>query len=186
MPQFTKQAIAQSFLKLLEKSPLDKVTVKDIVEDCGVNRNTFYYHYQDIYALIDEIFAYETQRVLDETKSFDSWQEAFLQSATFATQNKRVIFHVYNSISREKLEQYLYSITEKAMLGFVSSQANGLTPRAQDVSFVVSFYKFALVGMVLSWIGNGMKDEYEEAINQMGALFEGNIRLALERSSHKN
>lgn len=43
MAQFTKQAIINSFLKLLEETPLDKITVKDIVEDCGINRNTFYY-----------------------------------------------------------------------------------------------------------------------------------------------
>ena len=52
MPAFTKKAIADSFLKLLREKPLDKITIKDIVEDCGINRNTFYYHFEDIPALV--------------------------------------------------------------------------------------------------------------------------------------
>ena len=53
MPKFTKTAIMQSFVKLLDSTPFDRITVKDIVDDCGVNRNTFYYNFEDIYALVD-------------------------------------------------------------------------------------------------------------------------------------
>ena len=66
MSQLTKRAITESFMKLINQVPFDKITVKDIVEDCGVNRNTFYYHYSDIYALLDEILENETKRVLTE------------------------------------------------------------------------------------------------------------------------
>ena len=48
MSAYTKQAIKNSFLKLLNERPLSRVTVKAIVEDCGINRNTFYYHFADI------------------------------------------------------------------------------------------------------------------------------------------
>ena len=66
MAQFTKQAIINSFLKLLEETPLDKITVKDIVEDCGINRNTFYYYYHDIYALLEELFSDGIRRAMEE------------------------------------------------------------------------------------------------------------------------
>ena len=52
MSQVTKRALAASLIKLLSQKPLDKVTVKDIIEDCGVNRQTFYYHFQDIVYII--------------------------------------------------------------------------------------------------------------------------------------
>ena len=55
MSSFTKNAIKSSFLKLLEEKPLSQITVKMIVEDCGINRNSFYYHYADIPALMEEI-----------------------------------------------------------------------------------------------------------------------------------
>ena len=56
MPSFTRKAIMQSFLKLVDQRPINKVTIKDIVEDCGINRNTFYYHFSDIPALIAQAY----------------------------------------------------------------------------------------------------------------------------------
>ena len=55
MPSFTQVAIKQSFLKLLEQYPISKITVKMIVLDCGINRNTFYYHFEDIPMLLEEV-----------------------------------------------------------------------------------------------------------------------------------
>ena len=55
MSSFTKKAIVESFLKLLKEKPVEKITIKDIVEDCGINRNTFYYHFDDIPSLMEEI-----------------------------------------------------------------------------------------------------------------------------------
>ena len=59
MSELTKRAIQESFKKLLSNQPLDKITVKNITDDCGVNRNTFYYHYSDIYQLLEEIILTE-------------------------------------------------------------------------------------------------------------------------------
>ncbi len=79
MPQYTKIALIQSFIKLLNETPMDKITVKDIVEDCGVNRNTFYYYFSDIYAMLEEVFISETQSALEGQKNYDSWQESFFR-----------------------------------------------------------------------------------------------------------
>ena len=43
MPNFTKKAIKETFIKLLDERPLNQITVKYIVEDCGINRNSIYY-----------------------------------------------------------------------------------------------------------------------------------------------
>ena len=56
MANFTSKAIKESFIKLLNEKPMNKISVKDIVEDCGINRNSFYYHFQDIPTLLEEIF----------------------------------------------------------------------------------------------------------------------------------
>ena len=44
LANFTQKAIRASFIKLLNQKPLSQITIKDIVDDCGVNRNTFYYY----------------------------------------------------------------------------------------------------------------------------------------------
>lgn len=54
MPDFTERAIKASFMKLLNERPLNKITVKDIADDCGISRNSFYYHFEDV----PRLFAY--------------------------------------------------------------------------------------------------------------------------------
>ena len=88
MAQFTKKAIIDAFTELIGERPFDKITVKDIVTRCGVNRNTFYYYFEDIYALVDELFQLETQKILGTETDYASWQDAFLKAVAFARDNK--------------------------------------------------------------------------------------------------
>ncbi len=64
MANFTEKAIKASFLKLLNERPLTKITVRDIVEDCGINRNSFYYHYRDIPALLEELITEQADNIM--------------------------------------------------------------------------------------------------------------------------
>ena len=66
MANFTKKAIRDSFVKLLNEKPLSQITVRDIVEDCGVNRNTFYYYYQDLPQLMESIVNEDAERIIRE------------------------------------------------------------------------------------------------------------------------
>lgn len=183
MSQLTKKAITESFIKLLNERPLDKIKVKDIVEECGINRNTFYYHFEDIPSLLDEILRTETERVIAEKGDIESWEEAFISAAEFALKNKRAAYHIYNSVSRDIVERYLNAIAEDVMTRFVMQMAEGISAREEDQKLVIHFYKAALVGMVLDWMEAGMKYDPEILIRRVGQLFDGNIRASLERSS---
>ncbi|MEA4919467.1 MAG: TetR-like C-terminal domain-containing protein [Clostridiaceae bacterium] len=186
MSQFTKKAIKESFVKLLNERPFDKITIKDVVEDCGINRNTFYYYYQDIFALLDDIFESEANDVIGSGYVHDSWQEGFIKSAGFAMRNKSAIFHVYNSINRQHLERYLYKVSEDLMEGIVKSEAEGLNVSDEDIRLVSVFYKHAIVGLFLEWLQRGMKDEPEYIIRRMGRLLDGNIRNILARAEKES
>ncbi len=77
MSQTTKKALAASLKQLLKEKPLDKITVTDLVEDCEVNRQTFYYHFQDIYDLIEWIYVSEAARILGDKKQRQLGSRAF-------------------------------------------------------------------------------------------------------------
>lgn len=186
MSQLMKKAIRESFIKLLNEMPFDKITVKDIVEDCGVSRNTFYYHYQDIYELLREIFETETERVLESSLDYDTWQKAFLQTAAFALENRKGIYHIYNSIKRREIEDYLYTITGKIMTDFVRKQAKDIKVKEEDILLIAHFYECALVGLMLRWLDGGMKDDPEYLINRMGVMLDGNIMMMLKRAMNES
>ena len=191
MAQLTKKAIAESFIKLINQMPFDKITVKDIVEDCGVNRNTFYYHYSDIYALLDEVLENETKRVLeeslgDELWSEESWKEAILEACSFALKNKKGLYHIYNSLSRKKIDTYLYQVMGRIMYDFVKRQADGLSVQDEDLRLIADFYKCAFVGLILQWMDGGMKEDPEYIVDKIFSYLEGSTRYMLEKAVTKN
>ena len=75
MANFTQKAIRDSFVKLLNERPLSQITVRDIVDDCGVNRNTFYYYYRDLPQLLETIVDEEAQRIIREHSTIDSIED---------------------------------------------------------------------------------------------------------------
>ena len=178
----TKQAIRQAFIELLNERPLDKISVKDIAERSTVNRNTFYYYYADIYALVEEIFQTETQLFMEKLHSYASWEEAFREATAFVSENKRAVHHLFNSGNRNILEHYYHKVTYAAMLSYVRGQAEGLSAAEEDIQSLAQFYAAALSGMTADWLRGGMKSNVNDHIDRLGRLLEGNIRQALERS----
>lgn len=94
MSSLTKKALRETMIRALNERPLEKIRVKDLVEECGVNRNTFYYHYKDIYELLADIFETETEEIAETLKNDDgNWESIFVESSRFALDNKRLIFN---------------------------------------------------------------------------------------------
>ena len=183
MVQYTRKAITEGFIELLNERPFDKISVVDIAEKCGITRNTFYYYYADIYALVDELFRAETDRILSREARYDSWQDAFLQVTAFARANRRAIFHLYNSMNRDRVEKYLYDVVLAGMTSSIREEAEGLSVPEADIRTLSVFYTAALLGLMTKWLQDGMKDDVDAYIADIGRLLEGNIRLTLERAA---
>ena len=186
MSQFTKLAIINTFMSLLDEKPFDKITVTDIVNTCGINRNTFYYYYQDIYSLIHEIFNIETEKILKNTTSYSSLQDAFLKATKFAHEHKRAIFHLYNSINKAQIENYLYSVIGNVIQSFIESEAAAYNINEEDIKIIATFYTHAFVGISLSWISEGMKTDIEAYIKKATVLFDGNLQNSFYNSQRLN
>lgn len=185
MTQFTKKAIVEAFLELLNEKPLDKITVKEIVDSCGINRNTFYYHFEDIHALLTFVIDGEVERVIAKHADVKSLEEGFIEAAYFALNNKRAVFHIYNSVNREELERYLNSIAEEVMRRMVEGlDAAGDVPELER-ELIIHFYKCGLSGMTMAWVGEGMKANPEQLIRSLGNLLEGSVSAALEKGRRR-
>ena len=104
----TKNAIRRSFIELLAERPFDKISVRDIAERSEVTRNTFYYYYTDIYALAEDVFESEIEKLSERVEGYDSWQKAFLTATSFAAENKRMILHLHNSAHSDILARYYH------------------------------------------------------------------------------
>lgn len=181
MSLITKKALAESLKKQLLTRPLDKITVTDIAEDCGLNRMTFYYHFKDLYDLLEWSWVQEAEKVLNGKKTYSTWQEGFLQIFYAVLENKAFVMNIYRSASREQVEVYLYKLTYNLLIGVVEEKSQGMSVREEDKQFIADFYKYAFVGIVLDWIRKGMKEEPKEIIDHLSVLIQGDISKALNK-----
>lgn len=181
MSQMTKRALEASLKDLLRHKPLDKITVSDLTEHCGVNRMTFYYHFKDIYDLVEWSCEEDAARALAGKKTYDTWQQGFLQILQVLQKDKSFFVSVYRSISREQLETYLYRLTYDLMIAVVEEKAAGMTVRPEDKEFIANFYKFAFVGLTLDWIRSDMRQDPAQLVEQLSTLIHGDITKALEK-----
>ena len=180
MSQTTKRALAASLKHLLLQKPLNKITINDIAEDCGISRMTFYYHFKDIYDLVEWTCVEDGTRALEGKKTYDTWQEGFLNIFHAVQDNKPIIMNVYRSVSRERIEQYLNPLIHSLILGVVEEKAAERSVHTEDKQFIASFYEYAFIGVMLEWIGNGMKEDPAAIVARTGAVIHGNILRALE------
>lgn len=188
MAKFTKIAIEKTFIDLLNERPFDQITVTDIVNRCGVNRNTFYYYFDDLYALIDEIFREQTMQFLDNypVESLNSLKAGFVMATKFMRENKTAIFHLYNSLNRGRLEEYVYDIAEKTVSRFIRSQAKGLDVPEHDLGVITRLYTSAFEGVAIRWMSEGMSGDPIAYINDIDRLINGTTRTILTNASRQN
>ena len=180
MSQTTKRALEASLKNLLLQKPLEKITINDIAEDCGISRMTFYYHFKDIYDLIEWACEEDASRALAGQKTYDTWQQGFYQLFQMVLDNRPLILNAYHSISREQVERYLYRLTYNLLIGVVEEKAKGMSVREEDKQFIADFYKFAFVGIMLDWIKSHMKEDPQQIIYKLNTLIKGSFRKALE------
>ena len=180
MSQTTKRALEASLKNLLLQKPLDKITISDIAEDCGINRMTFYYHFKDIYDLIEWSCVEDATRALKGKKTYATWQQGFLQIFEAVRANKPFIMNVYRSVSREQVERYLYEVTYHLLLDVVIEEAGDQPIREEDKAFIANFYKYGFVGLMLDWIRDDMKTDPEKIVEKLSLLMRGNFARALD------
>ena len=177
-----KNAIMQSLLKLLEERPLNKITVKDIVDDCGINRNTFYYHFEDISALIEAIIIDEVDRVMMQYRDISSMEECIEMAMRLGLDHRRALYHIYNSTNRDFLERRLLEICRHAATQFVAKTAGDMDIRPDDRDIIIQFDKCELFGLVIDWLNGGMPEGTEERFLRLCELRSGSIETMLRRS----
>ena len=181
MSQVTKRALEASLKKLLLEKPLHKITVSDITDDCGINRMTFYYHFKDIYDLVEWSCQEDASRALAGKKTYETWQQGLLQIFEAVQENKPFILNVYRSVSREQVEKYLVPLTDQLIMGVIAERSAGMTVREEDKQFIAQVHSYSFVGLMLDWIKDDMRAEPELLVNKLALVIHGSISAALER-----
>ena len=181
MSQVTKRALEQSLKNLLLKKPLTKITINDIAEDCGINRMTFYYHFKDIYDLVEWSCLEDARKALEEKKTYETWQQGFIQLFEAVRENKPFIMNVYRCVHREQVEKYLKPPVDNLLLGVINEEAAGMTVRDEDKSFIAQVYSYVFVGLMLDWVRDDMREDPEALVGRLALVLKGAVSQAIGR-----
>ena len=181
MSQVTKRALEQSLKNLLLKKPLNKITVADIADDCGINRMTFYYHFKDIYDLVEWSCLEDAKRALDEKKTYDTWQQGLLQIFEAVQENKPFIMNVYRCVHAEQVEKYLQPLVDRLLLGVLEEESRGMTIRDEDKQFIAQVYSYIFIGLMLDWIKDDMHEDPRQIVGRLARLIKGSMAAAVAR-----
>lgn len=185
MAKFTKKAIMYEFMSILEVKSLDKITVKDICEHCEINRNTFYYYFEDIYDVLNAVFEMEKESVLEEIKDNSSFLDAYKRSASIILNNKKAVIHIYQSKRGDILRNYLEAVIKDFVGRAVEDAAEGYQIKEEDIRYITNFYAFAIAGSTMRWIENGLPPYREELLSRITRSFEVTIRDMIEMCVEK-
>lgn len=177
----TRGTIVQGFERLLNEKPVNKITVKDIAEKCGINRNTFYYHFQDIPTLLEEIMEEKADQLIANHYQADEPMECIRPLIRYGMKHRNAVLHVYHYVPRETFLIYVNRIASRLAREYFSSAASGVPDSNENAEALICFYKCAMVGLVLDWLDGGLEADMEALTQRICALLKGSGREALSR-----
>ena len=180
MPNRTKEMLAESLMKLLARRTLDKITIQDIVDDCGYNRQTFYYHFHDIYDLIDWIFAAQTQELIEKCRACGSLDVGVEAVIAYMRENRRLILNILRSVNGEKLLDNLYRSAQSIVLSALENHPGVQELSAEYRELVAEAFKYALAGLLIDWIRAGIPEDRVNKVRTMKAVYIGALEYALD------
>ena len=177
----TKRAIQEAFLAVLNEKPLGKITVKDITDRCGINRNTFYYHYQDIPALLEEICQNQVDELVSKYPTLNSIEECLDAAMQIVMGNKRAVMHIYNSENRNTYVSSLWRMCEATVTTYFNTAFTDDRLSPEDRQLLIRYHKCECFGLILDWINNGLREDYIEGIRRLCQLNKGSLEDMIRR-----
>ncbi len=186
----TKKAMAESIKALMKKKSLNKITVSDIVQSCGLNRQTFYYHFKDKYDLINWIYYNEIVTTLAKASENGEWDDAMLRALNIMKREKFFYIGSLNMDGQNIFYNYLFQATKEMLLKIIAQFTENSHPELHmdltDRNFIAEFYTYGLVGMVIQWAKQGMKEPPNEIVSRLRHFIDDSERVSAARCLKKS
>ena len=175
----TKALIADAFAQLLEEKPYNRITVRDIVERCGVNRNTFYRHYQDIPSLLQAMVTEKGDWLIENYCRQGQPILCIRPLIQYSLAHRRAVLHVYRALPREAFQAGLSRVAGSLVEGYFQKAGAGLDIPAENRALLTRLYRCALVGVALEWLEEGMEGNLLQQAEVLCRLMEQSGRQEL-------
>jgi len=176
----TKQEIADAFKGLMKRKPFESITIAEITEACDLNRLTFYYHFQDKYALLNWIYYNEIIMVFKDNLSFENWTENLEKTLCMLQDNSDYYINAlaYNNV---ELQNYMCEVCQEMLIEMIDDMLANNDIAEKDKKFISTFFAHGITGMVIDWTHTGMKESPSEVASRVKNIIEDTQQLAVTR-----
>ncbi|HEX2985298.1 MAG TPA: dihydroxyacetone kinase transcriptional activator DhaS [Caproiciproducens sp.] len=163
----TKKAIAASIKDLMRKKALQKISVADIVENCGINRQTFYYHFKDKYDLVNWIYYNEIVTAVKRNRTIEDWSGVVLDILNGMKRERSFYINALSVTGQNAFQEYFFDVTKGILLAVIDALDIQGPISEEDKNFIAEFYAYGLVGVTVQWARRGMKLPPEDMVNRL-------------------
>lgn len=180
----TKKALAESLKSAMKKKPFQKITVSELIQDCDVNRKTFYYHFEDTYALLRWVFEQEGIEIVKHFDLLVEYEEAINFVMDYIETNEYIIQCAYDSIGRDELKRFFSTDFMKIVVSIIDGAEKklGKELEAEYKDFLISFYMEAFAGILIEWIKDRNKIKREAIIRYISTTMRESLTAILNNS----
>lgn len=178
----TKKALAASLKKIMRKKPLGKITVREIIEDCGVNRKTFYYHFRDIYDLVKWIFEEEAIEIVRQYDLILDYQDAIEFVMNYVEENKLLCNCAFDAIGRDELKRFFQNDFLSIVTNIVEQLSEGKNIPDDYKKFLINFYTEAIASLIVNWIHNKETCDKQKMVQYVSLTLYGTLEQVLKKA----
>lgn len=171
----TKQLFADSLKSILEKKSIDKITIKELCDECSFSRRTFYRHFRDMYDLVEWIYKHDINDKINSQKDFTCWKKCLLHLFNYFYINKDMTYIIIKFTDLHNFENFLYESAYKFIKDIVEQEGKRYFIKKPDVEFLINYYTLSFVSMLIQWMKNGMKDDTCILVDNIALVLEGSI-----------
>ena len=180
MSRYTEKLIMQTFGEMLDEMPFDKITVSALTRRSDISHNTFYYHYSDIYDLLEVWIRRELEPFLSESSDYPDWDSAMTAMLRHWQADERRIYHVFESLSRAQMEGHVYEQAEQFFLRQIRSQPDAARLNENQLRRIADFARYMFFGFLMHFPWNKMKDDVDVSVHDLSVLLSSFVTHAVE------
>ena len=186
MADITKHALASSLVDLLRQKRLDRITIQEIVDGASVNRQTFYYHFADIFDLARYMVMDRYSRALKEAGVKGNFftipsLETFIK---LVYSNKTVTLNIYKGMDECHMKRALHEMLDSDIESEVRRLSSGRLSDS-DIKFAVAFFSSGYYGIFLEWINDDLDEVHGKRMLSMLSVLEESLELLVEKLFEK-
>lgn len=176
----TKLALGNSLKQLVLEKPFEKISVSDITNKCGLNRQTFYYHFQDKYECLEWVYRHDCLEPLIQSSNLNNWNRCIERMMTIMLENKEFYIRTINADPKTFINTF-FEVSKTLFQRLIHHIDNEDYVDDEEEVFISEFLTQGIVGTITSWVAKGMRIPPHELAERLRQMAIGIDQLVIQR-----